>query len=432
MSSISVDFPDPLTPVIATNSPSGTSRVTLRRLCSRAPSTRSVRRTSRARRTAGISIRLRPERYCAVIDFGFASTSATVPSAITSPPCFPGAGSEVDQVIGGADRFFVVLDHDHRVAEIAQPHQRREQPRVVALVQPDARLVEDVEHAHEARPDLRGETNALRLAARQRFRAAIQRQVLEPDVHEEAQPLAHFLEHGAGDVGVEPRLAGRAKRNRENEIVRVAHGELAELADVPAGDRHRERLRLEPHPFALGAHGDDHVLLELVAHGVARGLVVAALHVREDPFPLSRRFGIAALLREAVEQDFLHARGELSPGHVELELQLLRERGKDHPAQISVGLAPREHHALEERDARVAEHEFGARRAAGAESAARGAGAEGRVEREVARLELGHRDAAGGAAVLLAEEPASRSCRRCAARAAPARRQGAARSRASP
>jgi len=79
----------------------------------------------------------------------------------------PGPGSEVDQMVGGADRFLVVLDDDHRVAEIAKPHKRRKQPRVVALVQPDARLVEDVQHAHQAGADLRGEPDALRLAARE-------------------------------------------------------------------------------------------------------------------------------------------------------------------------------------------------------------------------------------------------------------------------
>ena len=262
-----------------------------------------------------------------MIDFGFASTSATVPSAITSPPCLPAPGPEVDQVVGGADRLFIVLDDDHRVAEVAQPHQRREEPRVVALVQADARLVEDVQHADQARADLRREPDALRLAARERFRAAVQREVLEPDVHEEAQPLAHLLEHRAGDVGVEPGPARRAKRNRERRS-RSRRSPRARRtrrcccpAIVTASDSGLRRM-----PVALRADGDDHVFLELAAHGVARGLVVAALHVGEDPLPLPGGLRIAALLRESVEQDLLHARRELSPRRVELELELLGER----------------------------------------------------------------------------------------------------------
>ena len=65
-----------------------------------------------------------------------------------------GAGTDVDDPVGLADRLLVVLDDDHRVAEVAQPGERVDQPPVVALVQPDRRLVEHVQRADEARPDL--------------------------------------------------------------------------------------------------------------------------------------------------------------------------------------------------------------------------------------------------------------------------------------
>jgi hypothetical protein len=60
-----------------------------------------------------------------------------------------------------------VLDHDHRVAEVAQPLERLEQAVVVALVEADRGLVEHVEHAREARADLAGEADALDFAARE-------------------------------------------------------------------------------------------------------------------------------------------------------------------------------------------------------------------------------------------------------------------------
>ena len=50
-----------------------------------------------------------------------------------------GAGSEVDDPVGRLDRGLVVLDDEHRVAEVAQPVQRLDQPLVVALVQADRR-----------------------------------------------------------------------------------------------------------------------------------------------------------------------------------------------------------------------------------------------------------------------------------------------------
>ena len=111
-----------------------------------------------------------------------------------------GAGPEIDDVIGVPDRVFVVLDDDHRVAEIAQAIQRAQQPLVVALVQADRRLVEDVHDADQAGADLAREPDALRLAARERLGAAIERQVVETDVAQEAQALADLLDDLRGDL----------------------------------------------------------------------------------------------------------------------------------------------------------------------------------------------------------------------------------------
>jgi hypothetical protein len=47
-------------------------------------------------------------------------------------------------------------------------HEGLDQPAVVALVQPDRRLVEHVQHAREPGADLRREADALRLAAGER------------------------------------------------------------------------------------------------------------------------------------------------------------------------------------------------------------------------------------------------------------------------
>ena len=97
-----------------------------------------------------------------------------------------GARAEVDQVVGGAHRALVVLDDDHRVAEVAKPLERPDQLRVVALVQADRGLVEDVEDADQAGADLRREPDPLRLAARERRRRPLERQVADPDRDEEA------------------------------------------------------------------------------------------------------------------------------------------------------------------------------------------------------------------------------------------------------
>ena len=111
-----------------------------------------------------------------------------------------GAGPDVDHIIGGADGVLVVLDHDHRVAEVAQPPQRVEEPRIVALMQPDRGLVEHVEHAGQPGADLRGEPYALALAAGQRARRPRQCQIIEPDIDQKFQPRADLLEDAPGDL----------------------------------------------------------------------------------------------------------------------------------------------------------------------------------------------------------------------------------------
>ena len=80
---------------------------------------------------------------------------------------FAGARAQIDDVVRHADRLLVVLDDDERVAHVAQPDQGLDQPVVVALVQADGRLVEDVQDTDQAGADLRGEPDALRLTAGQ-------------------------------------------------------------------------------------------------------------------------------------------------------------------------------------------------------------------------------------------------------------------------
>src|SRR5580765_2995019 len=103
-------------------------------------------------------------------------------------------------MVGVADRLLVVLDHQHRVAEAAQALERLEQAVVVLLVEADRRLVEDVEHAREAAADLRGEADALALAAAQGAAGAVEVEIVEPDIVEEAEALVDLLQDGLGDL----------------------------------------------------------------------------------------------------------------------------------------------------------------------------------------------------------------------------------------
>ena len=195
----SVDLPDPLTPVTVVSTPSGIATSMFLRLFARAPLTtiapRVAGRRARRRLDRALAAQVRAgQRSVAVLEQLRRRALEDHVAAVLA-----GAGPEVDDVVGGADRLLVVLDDDDGVAEIAQPRERREQRAVVALVQADRRLVEDVEHAGQVRADLRRQPDALPFAARQRRGAAAERQVADADVVQEVQPIADLAQDAAGD-----------------------------------------------------------------------------------------------------------------------------------------------------------------------------------------------------------------------------------------
>ncbi|MNR00817.1 hypothetical protein D3C85_1166010 [compost metagenome] len=92
VSLISVDLPEPETPVMQVSSPTGISAVTLRRLLPVALTMRSSRSSSGVARVLGTSIRRLPDRYWPVSEPGAASICGGVPSATIIPPCTPAPG----------------------------------------------------------------------------------------------------------------------------------------------------------------------------------------------------------------------------------------------------------------------------------------------------------------------------------------------------
>src|SRR5699024_12343299 len=101
-------------------------------------------------------------------------------------PVFAGAGTDVDDPIGGFDGVLVVLDHDEGVAEVLEFVERFDQPTVVALVQTDRGLVEDVEDADQSRAALSGQADALGLTAGECARGPIVAELVEAEVEVES------------------------------------------------------------------------------------------------------------------------------------------------------------------------------------------------------------------------------------------------------
>src|SRR6185312_3758493 len=152
------------------------------------------------------------------------------------------AGAHVDDMIGGPDRFLVMLDDEHGVAEAAEALERLEQAVVVLLVEADRRFVEDVEDPREAAADLAGEADALAFAARQSAAGAVEVEIVEPDIVKEAQALVDLLEDGLGDF-----VLGRRELlvERREPAERVGDRAARALRNVLTGDLYRQRLGLE-------------------------------------------------------------------------------------------------------------------------------------------------------------------------------------------
>ena len=325
------------------------------------------------------------------------------------PAVLPRPGSQVDDVVGGADGLLVVLDHDHRVAEVAEFAEGAEEACVVALVEADARLIQDIEHAYEAGADLGREPDPLRFAAGKTCRAPTQGQVSQSDISKEAEPVGDLLQDRTGHIGIEPGTAIAAHRELLEEAHRQVHRHLDHVADALPADGHRERLGLEPASLADRAGALDHEGLEFVADGVARGLLVASLDVLEHPFPLRLVLGplpsfghvLEHLSRHSVYQRVTCSFAVGAPGRGEVELEGLGKGRQDDFAQRPARFPPGEDHPFENGDLPVAEHEVGVDLASGADAVTLGAGAEGTVEGELPRLELREGEPAGGAAELL-------------------------------
>ena len=322
-----------------------------------------------------------------------------VRAAVHDPPTvLARERADVDHPVGVRDGVQVVLDDDQRVAQIPQPQQGFDQPAVVALMQADGRLVEHVEHADQSGADLGGEPDALRLTAGQRRRRARQRQVLQPDVEQEAEPRLDLLEHLTRD-----RLLARPQRERVQELRRVGDRQFRHLGDrLPAVLARRQRdgqdLRLQPGAVALRARHVAHEALVALLHLLGVGLLHAPLQERHHALEIGVvRTGSAVavlvphvhLLVAALEDRLAGLGGQLLPRGVDVEAELIAQPGQ-HPGEVLGRLPhrPRRDRALGQGQVRVGHDEVGVDLLADAEAGALRAGAVGRVERERPRLEV--------------------------------------------
>src|SRR6202030_4321088 len=110
---------------------------------------------------------------------------------------------------------------------------------VIAGMQADGRLVENVEDAAEARADLRGQADALGFAAGKRGGGTIEAEIAEADGEKKIEALGDFFQGAAGDFALAGSELGK---NFVDRGARGSEGKRSEIGDGPTGEFDGERF----------------------------------------------------------------------------------------------------------------------------------------------------------------------------------------------
>ena len=172
-----LDLPEPDTPVTAVNTPSGKRASRSCRLLRVMPRSSSQRVGARGGRGARRRLGEQVARGARGRDV---AQPVGRPAVQHLAALLAGVRADVHQPVGAPHHLQVVLDDEQRVALRLQLRQRVEQRLAVGRMQAGGGLVQHVDHAEQVGADLRGQPQALQLAGRQRRRAALQRQIAEP------------------------------------------------------------------------------------------------------------------------------------------------------------------------------------------------------------------------------------------------------------
>ena len=323
------------------------------------------------------------------------------------PAMHAGARPEVHDMVGLPDRILVMLDDDHGIAEIAQVDERVEQSLIVALVQADGRFIEDVHHADQPRADLARQPDTLRLAAGQRVGAAIQREIAQAHVAEEAEPSADLLDDLDGDFAA-PAREGELGEELDGAIDR----QRRHLGDAAAVDEDVAGRPVEARPGAFGAGARGAILRQFFAHRGRFGFLVAAFEVLDDALEGVAAFDRAAFAIEILELDLLVGAAEQHQvldgvrqtleRRLDVELRVPRQR-LDQLKVVGVAPVPAAHRAPRQRQMRIGDDLVGVEEFLRAEAVAGRTRADRTVEGEQPGFELAQGVVANGAGELVGE-----------------------------
>jgi len=193
----------------------------------------------------------------------------------------PGPRAQVEDPIRRADGLFIVLHHQDGVA-MSRSSFRVFSRRALSRGAGRWRLIQDIQNAHQTRANLGCQADALRLTAGKRGRRALQGQVIQPYVHQEAQAswISRRMRSAIACWRVFNGSAGRSNASSTGRVRATGHWVSSTMftpsMSLPA-------LPYAGAPHCTRADALAHELTDLVAHILRVGLVVAALQVGDHP-----------------------------------------------------------------------------------------------------------------------------------------------------
>ena len=87
-----------------------------------------------------------------------------------------------DDIVGSTDNLFIVFHYHYRIAQLLQLAEHVYQFVRVAAMQADARLVKNIQAAHQAAAQRGSEVDSLAFAAGERVAEAVQCEVSQTDI----------------------------------------------------------------------------------------------------------------------------------------------------------------------------------------------------------------------------------------------------------
>ena len=292
-----------------------------------------------------------------------------------------GAGPDVEQPVGRLHHLRIVLDHDQRIARIAQPLHDADDSTDIACMQADGGLVQHEQGVDQRGAERRGQIDPLHLAAGQRARLAVEIEVPQADVGRDSRGARGF--RAATDRW--PHRAARARRGCAKKRRHSSIGSSINSRMLTPGSPTRHS---SASGFRRAPRQAVHSVYERYLESSTRMCILYALVSSQAK---NRFTPYQTFLVHSPSPSSTQARsrvGELAPGRIDRDAALAGELEQIRLALLVGFGLPGLDGALAQRQGRVRNDQAVVDADAAAEAAAHVAGADRGIEAEGARTRI--------------------------------------------